>query len=47
MATLQQCPWKENRYPAIDSLEHLKEWLQPLLDEELAGVLSGKPSIKL
>lgn len=43
MATLQQRPWKENRYPANKTLEEIKRWLQPLLQEEQTGVLSGTP----
>lgn len=43
MATLQQHPWKENRYPAASDLREIKQWMQPLLDEERAGALSGRP----
>jgi hypothetical protein len=43
MATLQQHPWKENRYPAAQDLREIKKWMQPLLDEERAGNLSGRP----
>lgn len=43
MATLQQRPWKENRYPAVDDLCAIKQWIKPLLDEERAGALTGRP----
>jgi hypothetical protein len=43
MATLQQHPWKENRYPGTNDLAAIKRWMQPLLDEERAGTLSGRP----
>tara|TARA_R110002110_G_scaffold412516_1_gene638535 strand:- start:121 stop:1146 length:1026 start_codon:yes stop_codon:yes gene_type:complete len=43
MATLQQSPWQENNYPETGRLEEIHAWLQPLLDEEMTGTLSGKP----
>ncbi len=43
MATLQQNPWPDNRYPESKELEHLHDWLRPLLDEEAADYLTGKP----
>jgi hypothetical protein len=43
MATLQQHPWKENRYPASSDLSEIKQWMTPLFDEERAGVLTGRP----
>ena len=43
MATLQQHPWKGNRYPSMDDLSGIKRWMQPLLDEEQKGLLSGEP----
>lgn len=46
MATLQQQPWKENRYPDFKSLNQLHEWLRPLIREEESGILSGKPCEK-
>lgn len=42
-ATLQQDPWPEDCFPAIDDLSELHRWLQPLVDEELEGTLSGVP----
>jgi len=43
MATLQQHPWPENRYPDSSKLEDIHAWLKPLLDEEIADYLTGKP----
>lgn len=43
MATLQQRPWSENRYPVSDDLSEIKQWMKPLLDEERAGMLTGRP----
>lgn len=43
MATLQQRPWKENRYPDFITLNQLHEWLTQLTLEEESGFLSGKP----
>jgi hypothetical protein len=43
MATLQQCPWRENRYPNFTSLNQLHEWISKLTREEESGILSGKP----
>ena len=42
MATLQCRPWAENTYPEGLSLAELQEWLQPLIEEEAAGMFSGK-----
>jgi len=43
MATLQNAPWHDNRFPQFDSLEKLHAWLQPLLKEEEAGEFMGRP----
>ena len=43
MATLQQEPWRENRFPFIDDLHLLHLWIAPLLQEEEAGMLTGNP----
>lgn len=42
-ATLQQDPWREDRYPADRSLSELETWISPLIDEEATGRLSGTP----
>lgn len=42
-ATLQQDPWAEDPFPKNCSLADLKRWVRPLIDEESAGKLSGKP----
>lgn len=43
MATLQQDPWPENDFPQTTSLAAIHAWLQPLLREEEAEILSGNP----
>lgn len=43
MATLQQRPWTDNNFPTGLSLEQLQEWVEPLVEEEKDGFLSGKP----
>jgi hypothetical protein len=42
-ATLQQQPWKEDRYFEVKSINDLEAWIKPLIDEEVTGKLSGKP----
>ncbi len=42
MATLQQQPWAENKFPLGTSLLDLQEWVKPLIEEEKAGKFSGK-----
>ena len=42
MANLQQQPWSENRFPRFKELWRLHQWIQPLLDEEERGTLTGK-----
>lgn len=43
MATLQQQPWDENRFPKFDHLIQLHNWIEPLLQEEKNEHFSGKP----
>jgi hypothetical protein len=43
MATLQQSPWRENRFLKTDNLHELQEWIKPLLEEEKQGNLTGTP----
>ena len=43
MASLQQEPWRENRFPFINDLHLLHSWIAPLLQEEEAGMLTGNP----
>ena len=43
MATLQNEPWEENPVPKTETLADLQEWVKPLIAEEDAGRLSGKP----
>lgn len=43
MATLQNDPWPENPFPKTGHLSHLQDWITPLLQEEAANQLSGKP----
>ena len=47
MATLQQTPWKENRFPRGISLDELQKWIHPLVKEEEAKILSGNPCQKI
>lgn len=47
MATLQQAPWKENRYPISRFPKDIHEWLRPLLEEEVAGQLTGNPCARI
>lgn len=42
-ATLQQNPWHEDRFPDATTLEDLESWIKPLIEEENAGKLSGRP----
>jgi hypothetical protein len=42
-ATLQQQPWREDPFPVAKSLTELEQWVAPLIKEEAAGQLSGKP----
>lgn len=44
MASLQCSPWPDNRMPRFRRLDHLHEWVKPLIAEEQAGRLSGRPS---
>lgn len=43
MATLQQAPWHENPLPLYADVSRLQQWVQPLLEEESAGSLTGSP----
>lgn len=45
MATLQQNPWPENRYPDTHELADIYTWLNPLLEEEKADYLTGEPCV--
>ena len=42
MASLQQQPWKENKFPRDISLKQLQNWTLQLIEEESAGVLKNK-----
>jgi len=42
-ATLQQRPWREDRFPRVKTLKELEDWVKPLLQEEASSKLSGKP----
>jgi hypothetical protein len=42
MATLQQQPWKTNKFPDDLSLKQLQDWVKPLIEEEKVGSFSGK-----
>lgn len=42
-ATLQQRPWREETLPEFNTLLELKDWIEPFLNEEKSGQLSGKP----
>jgi hypothetical protein len=46
MATLQNAPWRENRFPQFKSLPELQSWIAPLVAEEKTGQFSGKPCPK-
>jgi hypothetical protein len=46
MATLQNAPWRDNPFPRFKTLSELKAWVTPLVAEEKAGRLSGKPCPK-
>jgi hypothetical protein len=43
MATLELDPWHENKYPNFTSLEQLKRWILPLIEEEKHDKFSGNP----
>ena len=43
MATLQNDPLRDNRMPQIDDLQHLRAWIQPLVDNEVAYYQDGEP----
>lgn len=43
MATLQQDPWQENRFPKFDHLQQLHDWIQPLIEEEKNDYFTGNP----
>jgi len=46
MATLQQCPWQENRFPEFKTLSELHNWIKPLIkEEEMNSVLSSKGTL--
>lgn len=42
-ATLQNDPWPDNHFPQFTSLAALREWIQPLIDEEIALTESSVP----
>ena len=42
MATLQQDPWPDNKFPQGISLDDLHDWIQPLIEEEKDGKFSGR-----
>jgi hypothetical protein len=42
-ATLQLQPWASRRLPSFRRLDRLREWLQPLVDEERRLDASGEP----
>jgi hypothetical protein len=43
MATLQNAPWRENRFPQFKSLSELQSWIAPLVAEENMEQFSGTP----
>jgi hypothetical protein len=43
LATLQNAPWRENRFPQFKSLPELQSWIAPLVAEENMGQFSGTP----
>jgi hypothetical protein len=42
-ATLQQQPWREDRFPRAKTLEELEDWIRPVIAEETTGRLAGDP----
>lgn len=46
MATLQNNPFRENRFPTLKSLSQLHAWIAPLVLEENEGRFSGAPSLQ-
>jgi hypothetical protein len=47
MATLQNDPFRENRFPQLKSLSQLHNWIAPLVVEEKAGPFSGMPCLHI
>lgn len=43
MASLQNEPWVDNKFPRRKKLANLHEWIRPLIVEEQREVLSGNP----
>ena len=46
MATLQNNPLRENRFPELKSLHQLHDWIAPLVLEENKGRFSGLPCLQ-
>ena len=43
MATLQNSPWRENRFPRLKSLSELQSWIAPVVAEEKKRQFTGRP----